>query len=65
LLRFFSFNDTINALAPFFWKNNVKCFELSLVMQQTNTQFIKNLNKQSLEKFNILIQIIVDKYQTF
>jgi len=34
-------------------------------MQQTNTQFIKNLNKQSLEKFNILIQIIVDKYQTF
>jgi hypothetical protein len=34
-------------------------------MRQTNTQFIKTLNKQSLKKFNILIQIVVDTYQTF
>ncbi len=47
---FFSFNGIINALAPFFWKNNVKCFELSSVMQQINTQFIKTLNKQSEKK---------------
>jgi hypothetical protein len=31
-------------------------------MRQTNTQFIKNLNKQSLKKLNILIQIVIDKY---
>ncbi len=42
---FLSLNDTINALAPKFWKNNVKCYELVLVMQQIDTQFIKNLNK--------------------
>jgi hypothetical protein len=29
----FSFlNDIINALAPKFWKNNVKCYELTLIM---------------------------------
>jgi len=42
---FYSLNDSINALAPNFWKNNVKCYELTLVMQQTNTKFIKTLNK--------------------
>ncbi len=35
---FSSLNDTINALTPNFWKNNVICYELILIMQQTNTQ---------------------------
>jgi hypothetical protein len=42
---FFSLNDIMNALAPNFWKNNVKCYGLLLVMQRIDTQFIKNLNK--------------------
>jgi hypothetical protein len=29
---FYFLNDSINALAPNFWKNNVKCYELTLVM---------------------------------
>jgi len=28
-----SLNDTINALAPNFWEKNVKCYELTLIMQ--------------------------------
>jgi hypothetical protein len=40
---FYSLNDNINALAPKFWKNNVKCYELTLVMQQIDTKFIKVL----------------------
>jgi hypothetical protein len=39
-------------LAPKFWKSNVKCYELTLIMQQTNTKFIKTLNK-----FHTYIQI--------
>jgi hypothetical protein len=42
---FSSFNNTTNALAPKFWTNIVQCYELILVMRQTNTQFIKTLNK--------------------
>jgi hypothetical protein len=42
---FSSLNDIVNALAPNFWKNNIKCYELTLVMQQTDTQFIKVLSK--------------------
>jgi len=41
---FSSLNDNINALAPNFWKNNVKCYELTLIIRQTNTQLIKTLN---------------------
>jgi hypothetical protein len=52
---FSSLNDTINALAPIFWKKNVKCYELTLIMQKTNTQFIKNLNK-----FHIYTQTLKD-----
>jgi len=39
---FYSFNDSISALTPNIWKNNVKCDELTLVMWQIDT---KNLNK--------------------
>jgi len=36
-----SFNDNINALASNLWKNNVKCYELTIIMWQIDTQFIK------------------------
>jgi hypothetical protein len=42
---FYSLNDSISALVPNFWKNNVKCYEFTLIMQQTDTNFIKNLNE--------------------
>ncbi len=42
---FSCFNDIVNALAPKFWEKNIKCYELTLVMWQTDTQFIKTLNK--------------------
>jgi hypothetical protein len=29
---FYSLNDIINALSANFWKNNVKCYELTLVL---------------------------------
>ncbi len=36
-----SFNDNINALASNLWKNNVKRYELTIIMRQIDTQFIK------------------------
>jgi hypothetical protein len=65
LLGFFFLEWHYKCISTKFLEKNVKCYKLSLVMQQINKQFIKKLNKQSSKKFNILIQILVDKYQTF
>jgi len=42
---FSSLNDIVNALAPKFWEKKIKCYELTLIMRQTDTQFIKTLKK--------------------
>jgi hypothetical protein len=49
-------------------KKNVKCHELIIVMWRIDTQVIKFSKKlckcmQTFKKFNILIQIVVNKYQ--
>jgi hypothetical protein len=63
-----SFNDNNNVVASNLWKNNVKCYELTTIMWQIDTQFIKfKINYVHACKlwkaFNITIVIVVDKYQ--
>jgi hypothetical protein len=47
LLDFVIHIHNIYALVAKVWKNNVECYELTIIMSQIDTHLIKNLNKFS------------------
>jgi hypothetical protein len=38
-------DDGLNAIAPNFWHDHIKCYELNIVMRQNNLMFINILNR--------------------
>ncbi len=65
---FLSLNDTINALTPNFWKTNVKCYELILVINKfrictQTSEYIQSINSNCCQQIpNILITPHLSKH---
>jgi hypothetical protein len=38
-------NDRLETLAPYFWHDHIKCYEVHMVMRQNDMEFIHTLNK--------------------